>query len=160
MKDQVPKNPAISESRYWLVQRVFATHGIDAFRSLFSFQRTWHLAAGILRYHDLRFESSGKLRHEIRFFTPMRRPECGLLQRGEAMRPSAIAAVAFSAATFIIYHRCRVQCNIFFVPFFDDFVRRSTALYPPFSHPAAAVLKAETSKRPSLRLHPWDDGET
>ena len=79
---------------------------------------------------------------------------------GTAMRPSAIAAVAFSAATFIIYHRCRVQCNIFFVPFFDDFVRRSTALYPPFSHPAAAVLKAETSKRPSLRLHPWDDGET
>jgi len=81
MKDQVPKNPAISESRYWLVQWVFATHGIDAFRSLFSFQRTWHFAAGILRYHDLRFESSGKLRHRIRFFTPMRRPECGLHQR-------------------------------------------------------------------------------
>jgi len=122
MKDQVPKNPAISESRYWLVQRVFATHGIDAFRSLFSFQRTWHLAAGILRYHDLRFESSGKLRHEIRFFTPMRRPECGLLQRGEAMRPSAIAAVAFSAATFIIYHRCHEQCKMFFFGlFFLDF---------------------------------------
>jgi len=128
MKDQVPKNPAISESRYWLVQRVFATHGIDAFRSLFSFQRTWHLAAGILRYHDLRFESSGKLRHRIRFFTPMRRPECGLLQRGEAMRPSAIAAVAFSAATFIIYHRCHEQCKMFFCRYVPVFFARRTAV--------------------------------
>jgi len=151
MKDQVPKNPAISESRYWLVQRVFATHGIDAFRSLFSFQRTWHLAAGILRYHDLRFESSGKLRHRIRFFTPMRRPECGLLQRGEAMRPSAIAAVAFSAATFIIYHRCRVQCKMFFCRYVPVFFRRFCGWFtarPISSPPARRNPAARECRRP------------
>jgi len=36
---------------------------------------------------------------------------------GTAMRPSAIAAVAFSAATFIIYHRCHEQCKMFFPGF-------------------------------------------
>jgi len=127
MKDQVPKNPAISESRYWLVQRVFATHGIDAFRSLFSFQRTWHLAAGILRYHDLRFESSGKLRHEIRFFTPMRRPECGLLQRWDGLAAERHrGSRLFGGDFYNISQVPRTMQDVFFGLFFFGFFSGSS----------------------------------